>query len=186
MKSKPVPFSFLRVFQPPAPLSSAAAFSALYERAHLPVFRYLYGLTGGPQQEVEDLAAETFTRAWKRRHFFQGDDGAALGWLLQIARRLVIDAYRRRKVREAGPDLLPAPAPAPEDSAQRRDDQRTLLALLRSLPEEPREILTLRYLLGWQVNQIAGHLGLTENHVSVILHRAIERLRQSWPQAPEE
>jgi len=186
LKSKLVPIPFLRIFQPAAPFSGAAAFSALYERAHLPVFRYIYGLTGGPQQEVEDLAAETFTRAWKRRHTFQGDDGAALGWLMQIARRLVIDAYRRRKVREAGPDLLPAAAPGPEVSAQRRDDQRTLLALLQSLPEEPREMLTLRYLLGWQVNQIAGYLGLTENNASVTIHRTIERLRQSWPQAPEE
>jgi len=61
------------------PLGTPASFSDFYERTHLPVFRYLYGLTGGPQEDVEDLTAEAFTRAWRARRNFQGDADAALG-----------------------------------------------------------------------------------------------------------
>src|SRR5512147_1960317 len=78
-----------------SPVTSLANFRALYEHNRLSVFRYIYGLTGGPQDAVEDLTAETFLRAWKARHRFEGDLESAIGWLIRIAKRLVIDDYRR-------------------------------------------------------------------------------------------
>jgi len=89
-----------------APLAEAEAFAELYQRTHLVVFRYIYGLNGGPQQEVEDLTAETFIRAWKARQRFDGGEKAALSWLLRIARNLVIDAHRRTKVRGVEANLV--------------------------------------------------------------------------------
>ena len=76
------------------------AFQALYLQSHLMVYRYIFGLLGGPIQDVEDLTAETYTRAWKARQRFRGDEQAALGWLLRIARNLVIDSYRRGKAHD--------------------------------------------------------------------------------------
>lgn len=178
----------LRVFSPwtnGSPLSSTAGFSAFYERTHLSLFRYLYGLTGGPQEEVEDLAAEAFTRAWRSRRSFDGDGPAALGWLMKIGRRLVIDSYRRRKARplmdDPIDDEVPEAAAPLEDTVQLDVDQETLLALLQRLPETPREIVVLRYLLGWPVNQIAAYQDTSENNISAALHRAILRLRRQWP-----
>jgi len=165
-------------------LSRPADFSAFYERTHLSLFRYLYGLTGGPQEEVEDLTAESFSRAWRARRNFEGSDPAALGWLMKIGRRLVIDAYRRRKVRPVMDDALgeevPAAETSPEDLVQSGADQEYLMSLLQRLPEETREILVLRYLLGWPVNQIGMYLEIPENNVSAIIHRALSRLRRQW------
>ena len=62
-----------------------------------------------------------------------------------------------------------------------RLDQETLLALLQRLPDAPREIVVLRYLLGWPVQQIAAYLDTSENNISAALHRAILRLRRQWP-----
>jgi RNA polymerase sigma-70 factor (ECF subfamily) len=62
-------------------MPDADSFTRLYENTHLLVFRYVYGLSGGPLQEVEDLTAETYARAWKTRQHFNGSDPAALGWL---------------------------------------------------------------------------------------------------------
>jgi RNA polymerase sigma-70 factor, ECF subfamily len=186
----------LRPTRRSAPLSAAQDFAAAYERSHLPVFRYIYGLTGGPREQVEDLTADTFTRAWKARHTFNGDpgdtlnDGAVIGWLLKIARRLVIDDYRRQRVRglEEFPDLgeLPDPDARPEQAALAREQYQTLWRLLQALPDEPREILILRYLLNWRVNQIADYLGKPENTVSVTIRRTLARLQQAWPQSEEE
>jgi RNA polymerase sigma factor (sigma-70 family) len=53
--------------------------------------------------------------------------------------------------------------------------------LLAELPQEQREILILRYLLNWKIKQIAGYMDFPENTVSVYIHRALERLRQTWP-----
>jgi RNA polymerase sigma-70 factor (ECF subfamily) len=177
--------SFLKPFDQAAPLGAAANFSAFYERTHMLVFRYLYGLTGGPQEDVEDLTAEAFTRAWRTRRNFKGDDQAALGWLIKIARSLVIDDYRRRKARPQIegeiPDETPLAGPPPEEIALADEAQQMLWSLLQRLPAGPREILVLRYLLGWQVNQIAASLEIPENSVSVTIHRTLEKLRQQWP-----
>ena len=77
----------------------------LGDQTHLAVYRYVYGLTGGPQQEVEDITAETYLKAWHARRRFSGNEDAATGWLLQIARRLVIDSYRRRQARPTDTDI---------------------------------------------------------------------------------
>ena len=162
-----------------------AAFSALYDRTYLIVFRYVYGLCGGPAQDVEDITAETYLRAWRARESFTGDGEAATGWLLQIARRLVIDAYRRRSTRpdgdEAPPEFVAAPDAGPEEEAQAREQWRVLWQLLVDLPPDQREMLVLRYMLGWRVNRIAHHFGLAENTVSVTIRRVLGRLRKAWP-----
>ncbi len=172
------------------PFASPAGFSGLFERAHLSVFRFIYGLTGGPASDAEDLTAETFSRAWKARHSFSGDDSAAIGWLFTIARRLIIDQSRRRKSRLPTdtelPDELPHPGPEPEESVSDGEMHSRLLNLLQTLPDAPREMVVLRYMLGWQVKQIADSMGIPENTVSVAIRRALDQLRGKWMQIVED
>jgi RNA polymerase sigma-70 factor, ECF subfamily len=168
-------------------IANADAFARLYDQNHLTVFRYVYGLSGGPQQDVEDITAETFTRAWVTRHRFTGNEQAALGWLLQIARNLVIDSSRRNKVRAVDENvslesLLDVSA-LPEADVVTREQAEILWNMLISLPEDTREMLVLRYLLRWQVKQIASHLDMTENNVSVRIRRALNSLQRNWPQS---
>jgi RNA polymerase sigma-70 factor (ECF subfamily) len=173
------------------PLEEAESFAQLYARAHLIVFRFIYGLHGGPSQEVEDLTTETFMRAWKARKRFEGDQEAALSWLLQIARNLVIDTRRRKSVRgeeqylEELSDYLQfaAPAPNPEEQSLKKEQFRILWEQIQALPPEQREMIVLRYILGWQVKRIAAHSGLLENTVSVTLRRILMRLRRNWPES---
>jgi RNA polymerase sigma-70 factor (ECF subfamily) len=167
-------------------IASPARFRELYERNRLPVFRYIYALTGGSQDDAEDLAAETFLRAWKSRYQFDGDMDSAVGWLIRIARSLVIDNYRRsvRATRSLPADLMPEPTP--EQTAIHEEQQKFLLRLLADLPEEQREVIILRYLLGWRVNDIARHLGVSENKISVSLHRTLSRLRERWMELDAE
>jgi RNA polymerase sigma-70 factor (ECF subfamily) len=166
-------------------LRSAEAFQQFYTRSHLMVFRFIYGLHGGPGDEVEDLTAETFERAWKARRRFSGSEKAALGWLLKIARNLVIDAHRRQKTRGFSQDIektiIPADELDPEKQLLVREQVKTLWLLLDGLSEQQREILVLRYILGWQVQDIGSHLEMKENTVSVTIRRAIKRLRREWP-----
>lgn len=161
-------------------IASPARFRELYELNRLSVFRYIYALTGGSQDDAEDLAAETFLRAWKSRHQFDGDMDSAVGWLIRIARSMVIDNYRRtvRATRSQTEDLQGEPTP--EQAAIQGEQQKLLLRLMTDLPEEQREIIILRYLLGWRVNEIAHYLGASENSVSVSLHRTLSRLRERW------
>ena len=167
-------------------IASAASFRALYERNRLPVFRYIYALTGGSQEDAEDLTAETFLRAWKARHQFQGEVNVAIAWLIGIAKRLVVDDYRRtvRATRSQHTDVQTDPMP--EQAAIQSEQQKLLLSLLADLPDEPREIIVLRYQLGWRVNDIARHLGTSENNISVSIHRTLSKLREQWTELDSE
>jgi RNA polymerase sigma-70 factor, ECF subfamily len=131
-----------------SPIASPASFRDLYERNRLPIFRYIYGLTGGPQDHVEDLAAETFMRAWKARNRFEGKMDSATGWLIRIAKRLVIDDYRRTLQTTQNLPVDPPAESTPEQIAIADEQKRFLFALLADLPEEQREIIVLRYMLG--------------------------------------
>jgi len=176
-----------------SPLEDADSFSRLYERAHIIIFRYIFGLQGGPAEEVEDITAETFLNAWKARRQFTGDDNAALGWLLHIARNLVIDSYRRRKAQYKlaidDPDIewlnIPEGFSSPELQIEYRQQFSRLWELIQDLSIEQRDLLILRYVVGWRVNQIADHLHIPENTVSVQIRRILNRLKARWTQEQE-
>lgn len=168
-------------------LYDKTTFSLFYESCHLIVFRYIYGMTGGPVQEVEDLTAETFFKAWKKRNHFQGNQGAAVGWSLTIARNLVFDAHRRRKSHPEDEvdlnwdDHFSSSILSPEAHVEDRDQFRILWQLIQALPSDLRELLVLRYMLGWQVKEIAKQTNMTENSISVTLYRTIKKIQQNWP-----
>lgn len=168
------------------PLANAEDFGRFFDQNHLDVFRFIYALHGGPQEEVEDLAAETFLRAWRARRRFAGDGANALRWVLRIARNLVYDAHRRNARRQPPMDLeerkFTAPTAGPEEQLVLQEAEQSLLAALGELPEDRREMVILRYLLGWRVKDIAAHLGTAENNVSVSLRRALAKMRAAWPE----
>lgn len=171
-------------------LRNAESFARLYEETYLVVFRYIYGLSSGPLQEAEDLTSETYARAWKTREHFSGDEKAALSWLLRIARNLAIDLSRRRKIRDVDEkvfvELVADSHTEPEVDIMTREQIGILWRMLGELPEHVREMLVLRYILGWQVKQIASHFNLPENNVSVTIRRALKTLQRDWPQSQEK
>ena len=166
-------------------LRDTESFKLFYEHNHLIVFRFIYGLHGGSHQDVEDLTSEVFMRAWKSRNKFTGSEQAGLGWLLKIARNLVIDTHRRHKLRGLSRDIerhiIPSDERSPEEQTQIKEQVKTLWSLLNKLPNLQREILVLRYILGWRVQDISKYSEMKENTVSVYITRALKRLRQNWP-----
>jgi RNA polymerase sigma factor (sigma-70 family) len=83
-------------------------------------------------------------------------------------------------------ELLTDSQSSPEIDVITREQIAILRRLLGTLPREIREMLVLRYILGWQVKQIAGHLALNENNVSVTIRRALKRLQHDWPQEKDD
>lgn len=177
----------LQVREAEAPLVEPEAFGNLYSQTYLSVFRYIYGLTGGPAAEVEDLTAEAYLRAWKSRESYRGSPDSAIGWVMKIARNLVIDSYRRGKssaLLEDDPfeeENLPAAADQrPETQVVAAEQQQWVCDRLQQLPAGQREILVLRYLLNWKVQQISRYMEIPENTISVTIRRSLEKIRASW------
>jgi RNA polymerase sigma-70 factor (ECF subfamily) len=178
----------MRASQPP--LQDPETFSNLYARTQIIIFRFIYGMYGGPIEEVEDLTCDTFIRAWKGRDRFWGDDHDALCWLFTIARHLVIDAHRRQR---AHPDdnslelddininaMFSSTQITPEEYTSRKEQFKHLWHILQNLSDDKREVMVLRYMLGWKVNQISKYLDKEENTISVYIRRCLEEIRHNW------
>jgi RNA polymerase sigma-70 factor (ECF subfamily) len=166
-------------------LSDQRVFSKFFEQTYVRLYRYLYGLTGGPAEDVEDILADVYARAWSSRYRFRGGPNAALCWLFRIAKNLVIDSNRKHKLVDEYQDIetmiLPAPEPSPETEIISNERREILWRLLQTLPQEPREMLVLRYMLAWPVGEIARYMNKKETAVSMAIHRALKRLQQNWP-----
>ena len=174
------------VVTPNRPLADPTAFAQFYEQSYAVVFRYVYMLHGGSHPEVEDCAADAFTRAWSHRHRFTGSDDAALGWILTIARRIVIDHHRRQKSARTARDQAPRMPSTPEQLALVRERDQMVLDLLSCVSLAQREQLILRYFLDWRVQDIATHLGMSAGAVSVSLHRALRTLQSKYAVLTED
>jgi RNA polymerase sigma-70 factor (ECF subfamily) len=163
------------------PLLDAAQFDRFYQHTHLSVYRYSMALNGGDEKDAEDITAEAYLRAWRTRHQFSGDDNDAIGWIITIARHIQIDRARYDRVRADEVDLeeaVESEDPQVEDLLLSQEQIGLVLEALQRLPEEQREMIVLRYVLDWPVNQIALHLAISENNVSVSLRRALQRVRE--------
>ena len=71
----------------------------------------------------------------------------------------------------------PADGPSPESVAVMRDDAATAMTLMRQLPPQQREILTLRVAVGMSTEETAAALGMSAGAVRVAQHRALTKLR---------
>jgi RNA polymerase sigma factor (sigma-70 family) len=125
---------------------------------HYPgVYRYLLWLTGRPPL-AEDLAQETFVRAWRYLHTFDGR--APLGpWLHRIAHREFLRALRSQTAATrafgAGTPSLDEVADVAEPRTAELTEAAELRAVIRKLPVEEGEVLLLHYLQGYSCQEIA-------------------------------
>jgi RNA polymerase sigma-70 factor (ECF subfamily) len=173
-----------------ASLQDPETFRDLYNHTQLIIFRFIYGLHGGPAEEVEDLTCDTFLRAWKARSGFKGNHHQALCWLFTIARHIVIDEHRRKKYQwernnlsldsENIKEAWISTHQTPEEETATSEQFTELWQRLQKLPDDKREILVLRYMVGWQVKQIAEYIHKEENTVSVIIKRCLEEIIINW------
>jgi RNA polymerase sigma-70 factor, ECF subfamily len=161
-----------------------AAFEELVRRTSRLVFARLYLETGNTHRS-EDLLQETLLVAFRSLSQLE-DPRRFRSWLLKIAQNVAIDAARRdlRKKRTG-----PAPAnmhllhgvagkePGPAERMEKEEMRGQVLAILRSLPEEYRLPITLRYIAGADYETISIQLGLTNGSLRGLLHRGLSLLR---------
>jgi len=159
----------------------AADFVLAYERHRAPVFRYLRARSP-TDEDAADLTAATFERAWAARRSFRGSPDQYPAWLFAIARRLAIDAGRRRRP-ERPHDEVPEtadPAAGPADVAQRHEEDRVLLARLARLPDVQRDALLLRYAGGLTAGQIGEVIGKRQEATQKLISRALASLKEVY------
>ncbi|HLO14225.1 MAG TPA: sigma-70 family RNA polymerase sigma factor [Anaerolineales bacterium] len=163
----------------------AAAWEPLVLAHQEAVFRLSYLLLGDPD-DAEDIAQETFLRAWNHLKSFDATRPLR-PWLLSIAANL---ASNRR--RSAGRYLTaltrafrrePPSSSSIEEKTAQHMEANDLWKAVQSLSVPDQQIIYLRYFLDLPVSETAQVLNIPEGTVKSRLSRALERLRGIIQQA---
>jgi RNA polymerase sigma-70 factor (ECF subfamily) len=148
-------------------------FLDLYDQEAPRVLAYLRASLGGAA-EAEDLAADTFLRAWREWPRFRVTERPVHHWLLRIAHNLVIDRARRQGRRGVVP--LADQGLAGTDVGEAVADRLQLLAAVGSLAPAEREVLALRA-AGLPFAEVAVVVGKSEPAARMTWHRTARKLR---------
>ena len=144
-------------------------FRDVYTRHHCHVYRFALFLTGDPAR-AEDLAAETFARAWTVRGRIRQDTIRA--YLLTIARNLHRDQLRSSRPVVALDDTIVDPAPPPDVRTQQVLQLREVRTRLRAIARGDRRALLLYVLKEMSYGEIATALGISVPAVKSRIFRA--------------
>lgn len=150
------------------PDDGTLAFEAFYRREFPAVVALTYVLSGS-NVAAEDVAQEAFVAAHRRwDDISRYDDPGA--WVRKVASNMAVSVIRRR-VAEAKA-VLRLRSERPSHVIFIAADHSEVWAAVRSLPRKQAQAVTLRYLEGWSIAEIAEALGCAEATAKVHLHRA--------------
>jgi RNA polymerase sigma factor (sigma-70 family) len=160
------------------------AFGIFYRRHVDAVLSFFRVRTGDPELAA-DLMAETFAAALIAAPRFKPRKEPAVAWLFTIARRKLIDSWRRGRVEDAARRKLGLePIELDDGGLARIDamvdeqlDPKPLVQLMQRLPEDQREALRLRVIDEHDYPEIAQRLECSEAVVRQRVSRATRSLR---------
>ena len=138
---------------------------------------YVAGLTHGDRGKAQDVVQETLLRAW-RTPVVLATHASARPWLFTVAKHIAIDqrcSARRRP--EVITDKLPQQTVT--DTAQQTVDRQVVLAALRTLSIEHRQVLLECYYRGASVAEAAKTLGIPPGTIKSRTHYALHALKQA-------
>lgn len=165
------------------PQQSHFDFDALFRGSMSEVFAYAAALLRD-RSAAEDVTAQAFERAWRRRGAYDPRRGSPRAWLFAIARNAALDELRRRK-RTAALAVDPEDPAAADAFAAWEDDpeaaarRATVRAALEALSPRERELVSLKYHAGLSHAEIAHVLGCSERAATMRVHRALTSLREA-------
>ncbi|MFN8478622.1 MAG: RNA polymerase sigma factor [Kouleothrix sp.] len=153
------------------------AFELLVERYQLPLFRFLRGLVGSPEQ-AEDLLQETFLRAFRAIGSLD-DPGLLRGWLYRIAHNLALSALRRRRLISWLP-LQPGRLLGVVSHDRTAIEAAEVNAALACVPLDQRAPLLLHLVAGFSYAEVAVLLGVSEGTVRMRISRGRAAFRAAY------
>ncbi len=155
------------------------------------IYRFLRVLTG-EKTAAEDLCQNVMEKAWKYLNSLKTADKAK-NWLFHIARNEAKTYYRKQYRRETYE--MTAPEIKEEWTEENENDilefliqteeSKTLLEALTSLQKKYYQIITLRYVAGLEIKEIAYILDINYNTARTNLRRGLQVLKEAYIQLTE-
>ncbi|WP_330308798.1 MULTISPECIES: sigma-70 family RNA polymerase sigma factor [unclassified Streptomyces] len=153
---------------------------AFVRRFQHTVFGVAIAVLGDPQL-AEDIAQQTFERAWRHAQIYDSRRGSVMTWLTTIAHNLAIDAVRSRRPEPLAPEdldaLLGVVTETPEQFALADEESSRLRAAVAQLPREQGRALVMAGIYGMTAQQIADWEKIPLGTAKTRIRTAMGRLR---------
>jgi len=156
----------------------ADAFSRVAREHAAGIYRLAFRMTGRAE-DAEDLAQETFLRAWRGIRGFRGD-ARVRTWLIRILLNVAGERARRRRMARLTAEARDGRTGDPGEDLARRDLVRRVLAAVHSLPRRQREAMLLRARGGLSYRDIGEVMGIRPGVVKLHLVAARKRLARKF------
>lgn len=167
------------------------ALAELVRRYQSDIFRFCLHYLREVERSKE-MAQETFIRVFAARGRFDLTRKFR-PWVLCIARNLCLNEIKRKKAvpmqsleeyastaRSESGEVLKSAADSPDERLMAAERRELLMEALRSLDDEAREIVTLRFFRRLPAREIAEIVGSTEGAVRTRLHRILKSLYKTY------
>ena len=155
-----------------------AAIRYLYVRFKDNVYGYVLSVVKD-SHEAEDVTQQVFLKLMVVIHKYQPREVPFTAWLLRVARNVALDHLRQRRLVPC--EEVYGPADVADDAGE--DRRRGLEQALGCLPEEQRNVVMLRHLVGLSPGEIAERLGRSEASIHGLHHRARKAIRDELIEA---
>lgn len=156
------------------------AFLVAYDEHGDAIYRHVYFRLLS-KDKAEELVQETFLKTWQYLEAGNAVDNLR-PFLYRVATNLIIDYVRKKKETSLDAALEVNPLNEPVGSDERDVERKALLRSVKDafgiLSQEDRDLVTMRYVDDLDPREIAELLGITPNHVSVKLNRAVAKLKE--------
>ena len=154
-------------------------FSKIYDQYVTKIYRFIY-LKVSSQEVAEDLSSEVFMRTWETYRSESTRIENIQAYLYQIARNIVADHYRTRKIKivsvEETVEIIDE-ADTLQDQALVSMEMDRVQKALATIQDDYQNLIIWRYLDELSVPEIAQITGKTEENVRVGIHRALQALK---------
>lgn len=159
---------------------SDEAFRALFKELGPRIRGYMMK-QGVDRDLADDLTQETLVTVWHKAALYSPEKGSVSSWVFTIARNLRIDRIRRQRswqeLTEEHAETLPSDDMAPDERVSERQRQLRVQEVLKGLPPDQVEVVTLAFIEGLPHSEIAAQLGLPLGTVKSRMRLAYDKLR---------
>ncbi|QQG42560.1 MAG: RNA polymerase sigma factor [Candidatus Giovannonibacteria bacterium] len=155
---------------------SPEAYEALYKKYGKRVYDYFWYRAGRIKEVAEDLAQETFIKAFQKLPKFRLRAYSYFSYLKTVAHNTLVKYYKKPK--DVSLESLDGEiaGESPITKLEEAGEARILLENMARLPKSEKKIMLLRY--GWElsIKEIAQKTGKSENAVKLVISRARKKI----------
>jgi RNA polymerase sigma-70 factor (ECF subfamily) len=168
------------------------AFAKLYDQYHPRIFGYILRRTAN-LEVAQDITSETFLKVLGKLWQFRWRNVSFSSWLYRIATNEVNQYFRKAEYKKTvsleesqerglellSPHDLESELIEAQEELKQHQDFLEIQAKIVQLPAKYQQVITLRFFEKKQIREIAEILGKREGTIKSLLHRAVEKLRET-------